>query len=293
MAASFLVMGLIGTLVSWTTLPESALLVLRFGVAGLVLGLVFARKRPLREIKEARVLGRLLAMGLLDALSLLLFFVAIRHTSVALGMFLMFLAPLWIALAAPRLFHTRTEPIVYPALALALLGLAVILLPSLRSGGMAFSFLGFGAGLTAGLGYAGFQLLVKDLSSRLEANTIVFAEVWIDVIALLPLALVQTLGSGYALTRNDLVAGILLGLLCTALAYTMWTKGMGMIKVQHSSILGFLEPVSAPLYAFFLLGQTLSPWTLAGGALILVAGCLIVAFGEREGAGKTSIKAET
>ena len=95
------------------------------------------------------------------------------------------------------------------------------------------------------------------------------------------------------MTRNDLVAGILLGLLCTALAYTMWTKGMGMIKVQHSSILGFLEPVSAPLYAFFLLGQTLSPWTLAGGALILVAGCLIVAFGEREGAGKTSIKAET
>ena len=30
---------------------------------------------------------------------------------------------------------------------------------------------------------------------------------------------------------------------------------MGLIKVQHSSILGYLEPVSAPLCALLLLGQ--------------------------------------
>ena len=46
-AGSFLIMGLIGVLVEWATAPESALLVLRFATAGLVLGVVFARRRPL------------------------------------------------------------------------------------------------------------------------------------------------------------------------------------------------------------------------------------------------------
>ena len=57
---------------------------------------------------------------------------------------------------------------------------------------------------------------------------------------------------------------------------------MGLIKVQHSSILGYLEPVSAPLYAFLLLGQAISVWTILGGALIVGAGLLVVLFGERE-----------
>ena len=51
---------------------------------------------------------------------------------------------------------------------------------------------------------------------------------------------------------------MILGVVCTALAYLMWTYGMGMIKVQHSSILGYLEPVSAPIYALLLLGQGIS-----------------------------------
>jgi drug/metabolite transporter (DMT)-like permease len=62
----------------------------------------------------------------------------------------------------------------------------------------------------------------------------------------------------------------------------MWTYGMGLIKVQHSSILGYLEPVSAPVYALLLLGQSISVWTVIGGALIVLAGLLVVLLGEHE-----------
>ena len=62
-------------------------------------------------------------------------------------------------------------------------------------------------------------------------------------------------GAGYRMTTRDRVAGLILGVVCTALAYLMWTYGIGMIKVQHSSILGYLEPVSAPIYALLLLGR--------------------------------------
>ena len=197
-------------------------------------------------------------------------------------MFLQFLAPVWVALIAPRVFRARTEAIVYPALAIALAGLAVILAPSLLGEGIELSPWGVTAGLLAGLGYAAFQLVVKDLTKRVSAVTIVFTEAWLDALILLPLALWQTVGAGYQLTTRDLVAGLILGVVCTALAYLMWTYGMGMIKVQHSSILGYLEPVSAPIYALLLLGQGISVWTVIGGALIVVAGLLVVLLGEHE-----------
>ena len=289
-AGSFLIMGLIGVLVEWATAPASALLVIRFATAGLVLGMIFARRRPLAGARARGVWPRLLLMGLVDAVLLLFFFVAIRGTSVAIGMFLQFLAPVWVALLAPRVFRVPTERIVYPALGVALVGLAVILTPSLLGEGIRLSTSGVAAGLAAGMGYAVFQLIVKDLTTRASAVTIVFTEAWLDVVILLPLALWQTVGSGYHLTSRDLIAGLILGVVCTALAYMMWTFGMGRIKVQHSSILGYLEPVSAPLYALLLLGQGISLWTVIGGALIVAAGLLVVLLGEHEEAGARSLE---
>jgi drug/metabolite transporter (DMT)-like permease len=281
-AGSFLIMGMIGALVEWATAPESALLVIRFATAGIVLGALLARRHPLAGVRQRSVWPRLLLMGFVDAFTLLLFFVAIRGTSVAIGMFLQFLAPVWVALLAPRVFRVATERIVYPALAVALVGLAVILAPALLGEGLKVSAGGVAAGLAAGVGYAVFQLVVKDLTRRVSAVTIVFTEAWLDAAVLLPLALWQTIGAGYHLTSRDLIAGVILGVVCTALAYTMWTAGMGLIKVQHSSILGYLEPVSAPLYAFLLLGQGISVWTVTGGTLIVIAGLLVVLLGEPE-----------
>ena len=79
-------------------------------------------------------------------------------------------------------------------------------------------------------------------------------------------------------------------MVCTALAYLMWTYGMGMIKVQHSSILGYLEPVSAPIYALLLPARAISLWTIIGGALIVVAGLLVVLLGEHEEEGAESLE---
>ena len=65
---------------------------------------------------------------------------------------------------------------------------------------------------------------------------------------------------------------------------------MSMVKVQHSSILGYLEPVSAPLYALVLLGQGISVWTVIGGALIVGAGLMVVLLGEKDEGGAESLE---
>ena len=282
-SVSFLIMGAIGALVDYTTAPESALLVLRFVTAGLVLGVVFARRRPLAGVRRPGIPVRLLVMGLVDSLTLLLFFVALRDTNVSIGMFLEFMAPVWVALAAPHIFRGRTEPIVYWALLIALAGLAVILWPTISGHAVHVSALGLAAGTVSGLGYAAFQLIVKDLTNRgVGAVTIVISEMSVNSVVLLPLALWQTVGAGRHLNGRDLVVGIVLGVVCTALAYTLWTEGVSRIRVQHSSILGYIEPLSAPFYALLLLGEWPGPWTLMGGALIVVAGVLVVIFGQHE-----------
>jgi drug/metabolite transporter (DMT)-like permease len=73
-----------------------------------------------------------------------------------------------------------------------------------------------------------------------------------------------------------------MGLVTTALAYTMWVDGVARIRVQHSSILGLITPVAAPIYALVFLGQGMTAWTIAGGALILCAAALVVGFGGGE-----------
>jgi DME family drug/metabolite transporter len=273
---SYLFFGLSATLVTWADAPESVLLVIRFSLAAVALLLVFARRRPLEGVFVPGNWQRLLAMGALDAFTLIGYFYAVRAVGVATATFFFFLQPVWVALVAPRFLRTATERIVYVALALALAGMALILVPGFSGEGLRVSALGLAAALAAGWSYAFFLLLVKPLTRKVSSITIVIVESVLDAVFLLPLALWQFVAAGRGLTYRDWVAAVIMGLVTTALAYTMWAEGVARIRVQHSSILGLITPVAAPVYAFVLLGQTIAAWTLAGGALILFAAALVV-----------------
>jgi drug/metabolite transporter (DMT)-like permease len=281
-AGSFLLIGLSGTLVTWATAPASLLLVLRFAVATLGIGIVFGRRRRLTGLKDRALWPRLLLMGALDAAALLLYFVAIRETGVAIGTFLFFIQPVWVALLAPRYLGDATGRLVYVAIGLALGGLVVLLVPVALGDSVSVSALGLVAGLASGFCYAGFALVTKGLSRRVGSIAMVLTECALDTLFLLPLALWQVLGAGYGLTRRDLLVALILGLLVTAVGYTLWMEGIRWVPVQRSAVLGFLTPVAAPIYALVLLGQPVTAWMVAGGALILAAGFLVVLRGQGE-----------
>ena len=241
--------------------------------------LVFARRRPLRGVLRPGRWQRLLLMGALDAFTMIAYFYAVRTVGVAIATFFLFLQPVWVAFIAPRFLHAATERIVYFALTIAVAGMALILWPSFTGGAVSLSVLGLAAGLAAGWAFAFFQMIVKGLTREISSITMVTVECVLDALFILPLALWQISGWGHGLTARDWVAAVVMGLVATALAYTMWMEGVARIRVQHSSILGLLTPVAAPIYALVFLGQGIGPWTVAGGALILFAGALVVVFG--------------
>jgi drug/metabolite transporter (DMT)-like permease len=275
-AACFVLVGLSGTLVVWATAPEATLLVLRFGIAFAALMAVFAHRRPLACVLRRELVPRLLLMGVLDSITLLSYVFAIRSTGVAVSTFLLFMQPVWVALLAPRVLRARTEAVVFVAVGVAVAGLVVILLPALAGGHIHLTVAGVAAGLLSGWAYAGFQLLTKDLTATVPSVTLVIVETGLDTLILLPLGVWQLAAAPHGLTGHDLLAGVILGLACTALAYSMWMEGLARVRVQHSAVLGFLTPVAAPVFALVLLGQPISASTVAGGVLILAAGLLVV-----------------
>jgi drug/metabolite transporter (DMT)-like permease len=281
-AASFVIVGVSGSLVSWATAPSAVLLFMRLAVAALALDLLFVRRASLRAVARRDLWSRLVLMSVFDSGALLCYFFAIRTTGVAIATFLLFIQPVWVALLAPRFLRTPTEKIVVAALGVALAGLLVILAPALLGGGVSVSALGLAAGLAGGWCYAFFQLIVKRLTEQVPSTTIVSCECTLDALFVLPFALWQGLGAGVGFDGRDLAAALILGLLCTALAYAMWVDGVARIRVQHSSILGFLTPAVAPVFAWVLLGQGVGLATALGGALIVAGGLLVAAFGRAE-----------
>ena len=72
----------------------------------------------------------------------------------------------------------------------------------------------------------------------------------------------------------------------TALCFSLFTDGIRYVRVEHAGILGYLEPVTSPLWAFLLIGEG-PPWTTyAGGALIVAAGVLVIVL--RQGRGRAA-----
>ena len=235
---------------------------------------------------------RLILMAAMSSLTLLPFFYAVLHTSVAIAMFLLFLMPLWVALIAPRVFHSPREPIVWPALGLALAGLAVIFVPELLGGGVALSLVGLLAALATGFGYATYTDSVKGLTRIVSSTTISMAEAAGDTLIVAPLALWQFHSTGYHLDGRAWIAAAVMGVVCTAIPYTLWVEGTRRVRVEQVTILGYVEPVAGPLYAVFLVGQLPSVWTVIGGALILGAGLLVVVFGRGEGEASLAVASE-
>jgi drug/metabolite transporter (DMT)-like permease len=270
-------------MVAYADMPATMLLCLRMAFAAAALGVVVIAMGSWRDLLKRGAPLRVLGISFALSLNLILYFLAIRSTGVAVAIFLSYLAPVYLAFVAPRILKEKTEPIVYAALAIGLAGMALILVPGLLLEGVKLSAAGLFCGWAAGAMYAVYLLFAKSLRGRnVRSTPVVFTQSAFTALLMLVPGLLAVNAAHYRYTAVDLLMAALLGLVTTAFSFSLFMDGLRSIRVQHASIIAYVEPVSAPLYALVFLGQVPSSWTIAGGALIVAAGILVVLYGRGE-----------
>jgi drug/metabolite transporter (DMT)-like permease len=282
-ASSSLILGTSATLIQISTMPASLLLVLRMGLAGIALAIFFLLTGGVEEVRRSGRIRRMVVLGFVVALELIFYFASIRTSNVVVGVSLEYMAPVWVALLAPWVLRTRRQRVATVAVAVAVGGMALLVLPAATAGDGSVTVPGVVFGLLAGLMFATAMILVSSMSETgVRGSTFALFYCAGTVVLFTPLAVWQAAAVHYSLSWTDAWIVIVSGLVYTALCFSLFTDGLRYVRVEHAGILGYLEPVTSPLWAFLLIGEAPPYATYAGGALIVAAGILVIAFGKGE-----------
>ncbi|PSR18144.1 EamA family transporter [filamentous cyanobacterium CCP3] len=260
--ASVFLFGLSGLFGKFLALPASVIVLGRTGFATLALGLVLALGRQPVQLRSRRDgLGMALLGGLL-AFHWVSFFVSIQLATVAIGLLTFSSFPVFVTVLEPLLFKTPWRWRDGAIAALVVLGVALVI-PDYRPGSA--TALGALWGLLSGLSFALLQLLNKGYRQRYSALAIAFYQ---DLFACLSLLVVTPLAS-LALTPREVGLLLVLGVLCTAVAHTLFIESLAVLRTQTASVISALEPVYGIVLALLLLGELPTLRVVAGGGLIV------------------------
>ncbi len=258
--------GLAGVLGKLSVLPAPLIVLGRVVFAGIVLLIAcFVQHVPLRP-KQRRDGFFLVGQGALLALHWTAFFQSINVSNVAIGLLSFSSFPLFTAALEPLLLKQRPSRIQIVAALLILPGI-YLLVPSfsLRN----HTTLGVAWGLLAGATFALLSVTNRWLGRSYPSLTISLYQDGVAALVLLP-ALYLT-PSAALWTLHELLILLILGVVCTALAHTLFIASMQRITAQSASLLASLEPVWGILFGIVLLRDIPTPITLIGGAIILCA----------------------
>lgn len=260
--SSVFLFGLSGLFGKFLALPATVIVLGRTGFAALVLGLVLAVGRQTMRPRSAQDLLGLALLGGLLACHWVSFFYSIQLATVAIGLLTFSSFPLFVTLLEPLLFKSPWRWRDGAMALVVVIGVALVI-PNYQPGSA--TTLGAMWGLLAGLSFALLQLLNKGYRQRYSALAIAFYQnlfAWGSLLAIAPL-------STLTLSPGDLGLLLILGILCTAVAHSLFIESLSVLRTQTASVISSLEPVYGIGLAALLLGEIPTLRTLLGGGLIM------------------------
>lgn len=202
------------------------------------------------------------------------YFVATKGLNLADLSLLTKLQPIIVAIAAPMLMGAaeRAGRQVWAALALGLVGCAVLIAPQLRGGGAGFYW---GIALGATLFHAGAHLAIRRLGLSESPRAVVL---WFQA-ALLPLAAIGQLVVYRELPSippGHLVFWVLLCGVMATLGQWLLTSAYQKDRAAVVAAAGYAAPVWAVALDIVVFAAPPSVYVLLGGALVIAAGFLVI-----------------
>jgi drug/metabolite transporter (DMT)-like permease len=240
----------------------TGVLAARFALAGLVLAaLMIATRRPW---PRGRPLAVAIGMGAVGYVGqALCFFSALNHASAGLVALLLYAYPTLVVLLSAAFLHERLTAMKLVLLAASFAGLALTL-----GGGQ-----GTPTGIALGLAAAAFYSVYIVIGARELGNTDALASTTVVCLCAAVVLGLSALVSEprFPATAQGWAAIGAIAIVSTVVSILTFFAGLKRVGPAVASIVSTLEPVVTVGLAWLVLGETLTPLQLAGGALVL--GC--------------------
>ncbi len=266
-ALSMTIFGTLPLFVRQVHASSAMIALMRAAIALIVLAAVYFLRggRGLRvESKKEMLL--LLASGAAMGVNWILLFEAYNYVSVQIATLLYYFAPVIVAAAGALLFHERMGVKRGLCFFGAAIGLLLTIGPDIFSGSIRPA--GVACGLGAAILYATVILLNTQIRSvgGVERTILQFAA------ATAVLIVYVALSEGIHLERisgREWIFFSTLGLIHTALAFSMYFSGLARLSGQEAAFLGYIDPMVAILVGCLILREPTTAIQLLGGAMIL------------------------
>jgi drug/metabolite transporter (DMT)-like permease len=269
--------GWSGVLVRWADLPgrEYILVFWRsvFALAFYAAAALLSREKKPHRPGTATDFALLAASGLATAVFAICAFKAYNMVDIGTATFIIYLAPVFVALLAPVALKEKLEGSTLVCLAIALAGTALLSLGQNTSDGGSMPR-GALLALAAAGAWAVLMLIWKKLR---ETRSPLNIGLWTNGVCALfyaPFSIPQT----YRLTPEGWAAIAIYGVVIMGGAGVVYLYALKRVKAQDAGLLSYIEPVGAMALGAVLLGETVSPVEVAGAALIIAAGILLLRF---------------
>jgi DME family drug/metabolite transporter len=260
-AASPLLVGWCRLAVAAPFLVVAAALVARVGSRP-------ARRRPWPSVADLPLCA---ALGLAMAAYQVCYFRAVTLVGVAVAALLAICsAPLLIAVLAAAFLRERLTPMVRLSLALAVAGTALLVVGPRGLDDIAGHF-GLGAllALGAGVSYAVYAVAAKGLLARVAPLAVAAVTFALAALLLAPALLAESAPARAVSAGWPLL--LYLGVGPTAIAYALFTAGLGRVPATAAGIVSLLEPLTATTLGLWLFGERLGAVGALGAVLLLAA----------------------
>jgi drug/metabolite transporter (DMT)-like permease len=202
-----------------------------------------------------------LGMAVAFAVASTSFVAAIQHTTVANVLLIQAGVPLIAALMAWALFGERAAGPTWAAIAATLVGVVVMVSPSLGGAGAP---LGDALGVVVALAFASATVIARRFAGVRMAPAVCLG-------MLLAAAFAASRASGFAIDARETALLFGFGALNLGLGLALFVTGARLTPAAVAALLGVAETMLGPLWVALFLGEVPGPRTLLGGGIVLAA----------------------
>jgi len=262
---AMLIFGSIGIFVRNIHLPSPAIVQWRTIIGSIFLFCIFlVRKKGIDRQGIRKNLIPLILAGIVLGGGWAFLFEAYGHTSVGIATMAYYCAPIAVFVLSPIIFREKVISKQVVGMVAAILGMIVVNVSGAE--GEVFS-IGVLYGLIAALFYAALMITNKFVRG-ISAMESTWVPLMVAAIVMSTYVFFTTGQMIHLPKGNDIWLVLVLGVVHTGIAYHLYFSAIQELSGQSISILSYIDPASALLFALIFLGEKLSLYQLLGALLI-------------------------